>query len=124
MKTLLFSSYKFLRAREAKCSTFCLLIIRRFYHILASEASLARIKLSEEDKRVFMKEFDRILDYISELNDQRREASPTLAGPRLANIAREDTVKNTSGDDRERLLREVPRKEGEFVAVKKIIAQD
>jgi len=87
-------------------------------------ASLARIKLSEEDKRVFMKEFDRILDYISELNDQRGEASLTLARPRLANIARKDTVKNTSGDDRERLLREVPRKEGEFVAVKKIIAQD
>jgi Asp-tRNA(Asn)/Glu-tRNA(Gln) amidotransferase C subunit len=39
-------------------------------------------------------------------------------------VTRADEVATTSAEDRERLLNEAPDREGDFIAVKKIIAQD
>jgi aspartyl-tRNA(Asn)/glutamyl-tRNA(Gln) amidotransferase subunit C len=87
-------------------------------------ATLARIKLSEEDKKSLVKEFDSILGYVDQLKkvDVSLDALGRVGAVR--NVTRPDEVVSTSDEDRERLLNEVPDREGDFVAVKKIIAQD
>ena len=85
-------------------------------------AKLSRIKLTDEDKKSLIKEFDSILGYV----DQLKKVDVNLDGASrvgaVKNIMREDKV--IVSDSREELLNESPDREGDFVAVKKIIAQD
>ena len=87
-------------------------------------ATLARIKLTEEDKASLVKEFDSILSYVDQLKkvDVNIEGSARVGA--VKNAVRDDVAMPTSAEDRERLLDEAPDREGDFVAVKKIIAQD
>ena len=87
-------------------------------------AKLARIKLTEDDKKSLVKEFDSILGYIDQLKkaDVKLDAEGRVGAVR--NIARPDVASPVSAEDRERLLAEAPDREGDFIAVKKIIAQD
>ena len=87
-------------------------------------ATLARIKLTDDDKKSLVKEFDSILGYVDQL--KKVEVSMDAEGRvgALKNVMRPDVVANTSPEDRERLLNEAPDREGDFIAVKKIIAQD
>ena len=87
-------------------------------------AKLARIKLSEDEKTELVKEFDSILAYVDQL--KKVEVSMDAEGRvgSVRNVMRADTVENTDAEDRERLLAEAPDREGDFIAVKKIIAQD
>lgn len=87
-------------------------------------AVLSRIKLTEEDKKSLIKEFDSILGYI----DQLKKVDVTMSAEgrvgAVKNIMRQDRPEPVSSDDRERLLNEAPDREGDFIAVKKIIAQE
>ncbi len=87
-------------------------------------AVLARIKLTDEDKKSLIKEFDAILSYVDQL--KKVDVSMDSAGRvgAVKNVARADHAAVTTAEDRERLLDEAPDREGDFVAVKKIIAQD
>ena len=87
-------------------------------------AELSRIKLTEDDKKSLVKEFDSILAYVDQL--KKVEVSMEASGRvgMVKNVMRADEVKSTSEEDRERLLQEAPDRVGDFVAVKKIIAQD
>jgi aspartyl-tRNA(Asn)/glutamyl-tRNA(Gln) amidotransferase subunit C len=87
-------------------------------------AALSRIKLTEDDKKSLVKEFDSILAYVDQLKkvDVSMEASGRVGA--VKNVMRNDEAKPISEEDRRRLLDEVPDKVGDFVAVKKIIAQD
>ena len=87
-------------------------------------AQLSRIALSEADKAALKPEFDSILGYIDQL--KKVEVSLDTEGRvgAVRNIMRPDRAYDTTLEDRERLLNEVPHREGDFVAVKKIIAQD
>lgn len=87
-------------------------------------ATLARIKLTEDDKKSLLKEFDSILGYVDQL--KKVEVSMNAEGRvgAVKNVMRPDAVVNTSPKDREALLDEAPQREGDFIAVKKIIAQD
>ncbi len=84
-------------------------------------AELARIKLTDDDKRSLTKEFDSILGYIDQL--KKVEVSLDAEGRvgAVKNVVRADGVIVTSPEDRERLLDEAPQRIGEFVAVKKIL---
>jgi aspartyl-tRNA(Asn)/glutamyl-tRNA(Gln) amidotransferase subunit C len=85
---------------------------------------LARIKLTDEDKRSLIKEFDSILGYIDQI---KSVALPSLAEAETGDaddVLREDLAKPVSDEDRERLLREAPHRVGDYIAVKKIIAGD
>ncbi|MEK7610000.1 MAG: Asp-tRNA(Asn)/Glu-tRNA(Gln) amidotransferase subunit GatC [Patescibacteria group bacterium] len=86
-------------------------------------ANLARIKLTDADKVSLIKEFDSILGYVDQL--KKVEVSLDAEGRvgSLRNVTRPDEVANTSPEDRERLLNEAPDREGDFIAVKKIIEQ-
>jgi len=87
-------------------------------------ANLARIKLTDEDKKSFTKEFDSILTYVDQLKkaDVKMDAEGRVGA--VKNVMRPDVARTTSNDDREALLDEAPDREGDFIAVKKIIAQD
>ena len=87
-------------------------------------AILARIKLSDDDKKSLIKEFDSILGYVDQLKkvDVSLDAEGRVGA--VKNIARADVPDQVSNEDRERLLNEAPYREGDFIAVKKIIAQD
>lgn len=87
-------------------------------------ANLSRIKLSDEEKASFAKEFDSILSYV----DQLKKANVSLDSEgrvgAVKNVTRPDEAITISKEDRERLLNEAPDREGDFIAVKKIISQD
>jgi aspartyl-tRNA(Asn)/glutamyl-tRNA(Gln) amidotransferase subunit C len=87
-------------------------------------ATLARIELREDDKTSLVKEFDSILGYIDQLKKVKVDMDAAGRVGAVKNIVREDVVANTTPEDRERLLEEAPDREGDFIAVKKIIAQD
>ena len=87
-------------------------------------AVLSRIKLTEEDKKSLIKEFDSILGYVDQLKkvDLKMDALGRVGA--VKNVMRPDEASPTSEEDRERLLKEAPDREGDFIAVPKIIAQD
>lgn len=86
-------------------------------------ATLSRIKLSDEDKKALVKEFDSILAYIDQLKkvDVSMDAEGRVGA--VKNVSRADEARPVSSADRERLLDEAPDREKDFIAVKKIIEQ-
>ena len=87
-------------------------------------AHLARIELKEADKASLLKEFDSILGYVDQLKKVKVDMDAAGRVGAVKNVTRPDAAENTSSEDRERLLAEAPNREGDFIAVKKIIAQD
>ena len=87
-------------------------------------ASLSRIKLDESEKQDLTKEIDSILSYIDQIKKATVNMDYQPTAGKVYNVFRDDIVKSISPEDRERILKEAPDREGEFVAVKKIIAQD
>ncbi|MDE2037760.1 MAG: Asp-tRNA(Asn)/Glu-tRNA(Gln) amidotransferase subunit GatC [Patescibacteria group bacterium] len=87
-------------------------------------AALARISLTDGDKESLAKEFDAILGYVDQL--KKADAALDAEGRvgTVKNVARPDEARPVSAESRERLLAEAPDREGDFIAVKKIIAQD
>ena len=87
-------------------------------------AVLSRIKLTDADKKSLVKEFDSILGYVDQLKkvDVSMDAEGRVGA--VKNVMRLDVASPVSVEDRERLLAEVPDREGDFIAVPKIIAQD
>ncbi len=87
-------------------------------------ALLARIKLTSLEKEKLQKEFEKILDYVSQLkkadirNVSDREASKTTD---LENIMREDGDGYEPGEFSEKLLKEVPAVERGYIKVKHIL---
>lgn len=84
-------------------------------------AELSRIKLSEDDKKSLVKEFDSILGYVDQLKkvDVSMDAEGRVGAVR--NVTRKDASENVSAEDRERLLDEAPHRVKDFIAVKKIL---
>ncbi len=84
-------------------------------------ATLARIKLDDSEKVEMTKEIDSILTYVDEIKKATVDTDITPATGAVHNVFREDIAVTTSPEDREALLREAPDREGDFVAVKKIL---
>ncbi len=84
-------------------------------------ARLSRLSLPEEDTKKFSKQLSAVLDYINKLNEidtkgvDARSHVPDLA----INRFREDCVKESL--DKEEVLKNAPKKSGDFFAVPKII---
>ena len=86
-------------------------------------ANLARIKLDDEEKKSLVKEFDSILGYIDQLKKVDVSLDTEGRVGAVKNVTRSDEIHSTSADDREGLLNEAPDREGDFIAVKKMIEQ-
>lgn len=83
-------------------------------------AGLARIDLSEEEKRAFSGEIEAILKYVSDI--QGLETPPYIgAVNEVRNILREDGNAHESGVYSENLLSLAPVREGNYFRVKRIL---
>ena len=87
-------------------------------------AQLARIKIDDSEKKELTKEIDSILTYVDQIKKATVDIDFTPQPGDVHNVMREDVAITTSPEDREGLLKEAPQREGDFIAVKKIIAQD
>lgn len=83
-------------------------------------ANLARIKLSDKEKEGLAKDIDSILAYVDQIKAAPIGDFKPQAGE-VRNVMREDDVVNTSAEDRQCILDEAPKREGDYVAVKKIL---
>lgn len=84
-------------------------------------ATLARIKLSDAEKKSLLKEFDSIIGYIDQLKKVKVSMESEGRIGAVKNVMRPDVVESISPEDRERLLKEAPDRKGDFIAVKKIL---
>lgn len=87
-------------------------------------ANLARIKLDDAEKPELTKEIDSILTYIDQIKVATVNIDFTPIPGAVNNVFRDDVAKVISNEDRQGILNEAPERVGDFVAVKKIIAQD
>ena len=85
-------------------------------------AQLARIRLTDGEKSSLVSEIDAILAYVDQIKEASVALDHTPTPGALKNIARSDDARTISPRDRELILNEAPDREGDFVAVKKIIA--
>lgn len=86
-------------------------------------AKLSRIQLDDSQKDSLTKEVDSIIGYIDQLKKANVTISTEARVGAVKNVTRNDETVVTNPSDREAILNEAPDREGDFVAVKKIIAQ-
>ncbi len=86
-------------------------------------AELSRIRVSDEEKEVFLKDIGSILGFVDQIKDVAGKADMTMTQSEngLKNIFREDAHPHISGQFTEDLLGCVPEKENGYVKVKKIL---
>ncbi len=84
-------------------------------------AELARIKLTEDDKKSLLKEFDSILQYVDQLKKVPVSLEAEDRVGAVKNVTRPDSISSTTTQDREGLLNEAPHRVKDFIAVKKIL---
>jgi len=82
-------------------------------------ANLARIELPESELESLSKEMGSILDYVSQIQNSAGDIKRVV--PELHNIMREDVVTNTPGQYTEDILKNAPKKEKDYLVVKKIL---
>ncbi len=84
-------------------------------------AKLARIDLTDEQKKTYLKDVSSILGYVDQIKNAVSQGALERKIPDLRNVAREDVAKNESGSNTEVITREFPKKDGNYLKVKKII---
>jgi aspartyl-tRNA(Asn)/glutamyl-tRNA(Gln) amidotransferase subunit C len=81
---------------------------------------LARLNLSEDEKQLFSRQVDSIIDYINTLNElDTSDVEPTAHILPMKNVFREDTLKVSL--PREKAMQNAPEKNDDFYRVPKII---
>ena len=86
-------------------------------------AQLSRIKLSDKEKELFLKEIDSILAYVGEIKEgvRVRGIGDSEEKPILRNVMRKDENLNETGENTETLLSSAPKRKGNYLKVKKIM---
>lgn len=87
-------------------------------------ADLARIKVSEDEKESLANDIGAILSYVDEIKKINMDIDAKSDVGAISNVAREDVVVSSSPQTIENIMNESPDREGDFIAVKKIISQD
>ncbi|MFH1379395.1 MAG: Asp-tRNA(Asn)/Glu-tRNA(Gln) amidotransferase subunit GatC [bacterium] len=83
-------------------------------------ARLARIAFTDKEKASFTEQLNRILEYISQLQEVDTSSVEPMAQPvPLSNVFRQDTVVPSTTE--EELLSNAPEREDGFFKVKKVI---
>lgn len=86
-------------------------------------AELARLKLSDTEIEELQKDFSKILEYVSQVQEvATEEIQPEVGVP--YNLMREDDEPHESGKHSKDLIDQFPEKDGDYLKVKKIISQD
>jgi aspartyl-tRNA(Asn)/glutamyl-tRNA(Gln) amidotransferase subunit C len=89
---------------------------------IAHLATLARIELTEAELKNLETELSSIMSYVGVISDMAADEGDVVppVGARY-NILRADEVTNATNEYTENLLAELPRREGRFMKVKKIL---
>lgn len=82
--------------------------------------SLSRIESSKEEIESLKKDVGRILDYVKEIEKSSVEVKKNTENHELINVMREDGEPHQGGIYSERILKEAPQKEGDYIAVKNV----
>jgi aspartyl-tRNA(Asn)/glutamyl-tRNA(Gln) amidotransferase subunit C len=83
-------------------------------------ALLARLKLSDDEKRLFSRQVGSIIDYIDKLNElDTKDIEPTAHVLPVKNVFREDKLRPSL--PREKALQNAPESNDNFYRVPKII---
>lgn len=83
-------------------------------------AGLARIAVSEEEKKILQHDLEGILAYVSQIKQVESQKSKVESGD-LYNVMREDSEPHESGKFTEDILAQAPAREGNRISVKKIL---
>jgi len=84
-------------------------------------AKLARLGLSEEEKKKYGQQLGQILDYIEQLKEVNTEdVQVTSHATRVKNVARSDEAKVSQDEQIAKLVGGAPEHERGFVKVKKV----
>jgi aspartyl-tRNA(Asn)/glutamyl-tRNA(Gln) amidotransferase subunit C len=84
-------------------------------------ASLARIKVTEEEVASLAKDMENILDYVAQVQQVSGAGDSKEKKERNRNVLRDDMNPHESGAFTEEILNEAPRREGNYLKVKKIL---
>ena len=84
-------------------------------------SKLARVEIGENEAESLAHEFDRILQYVGEVKKAASHTAHTTPVTALKNVLREDVNPHESGIHTEAMLTQAPKREGQYVAVKKIL---
>lgn len=87
-------------------------------------ASLARIAVTDKEVDLFQSEIGSILDYVGQVQAMTNAVDGVKVPGAVFNKMRADEVTHEPGTYTEAILRELPRREGDFMKVKKIINSD
>lgn len=81
-------------------------------------ADLSRLSVSEEEKEKYLKDFEAILSYVSEI--AKVEGKTTSSKQTLVNVFRDDVVTTVPGSFTKEFLEQAPEKENGYVKVKQV----
>lgn len=84
-------------------------------------ANLSRLALSEDEKAGLRKEFDSILGYVEQVQKISVATFSEKVTGTFRNVMREDVNPHESGIFTEELLATAPKREGQYIRVKKIL---
>lgn len=87
-------------------------------------AMLARLTVADEDLPRFVKEFEGILAYVSQLDELVLPEHLKDEKPALRNVMREDGEPHEGGLYTEKLAKQFPKRSGDYLSVKQIISHD
>ncbi len=88
-------------------------------------AELSRLKISDEETVTLQKDISSILDYVGQVNAAQLGGEDTK--PLLRNVMRDDVPRvetDPLSGKRESLLSALPKREGDYNVVRKIISKD
>lgn len=86
-------------------------------------AKLARVEVTEGEKEKLAKDVSGILGYVDQIKNAIGKTEGERKIPDLRNVAREDANANATGMNTEAIVREFPKSDKNYLAVKKIIEQ-
>jgi len=85
-------------------------------------AKLARLGISDKEKRKFQKELSDILDFVEKLKQVKAErVEPTAQVTGLENVTRPDKGRAKTKQEREKLLNLAPQTKDGYVKVKTVL---
>ena len=85
-------------------------------------ADLARINISDSEKKRFAEDIESILGYVGVVSEN--VSKEKIEAPEHRNVMREDGEPQKTGEYTEKIVEQFPKKDGDYLSVKKIIEQD
>ncbi len=86
--------------------------------------TLSRIKLTDEEAEKLHTEIDSILEYVGQINNIVAKGNLTKKVGPVFNVFREDEVTNEPGEYTQDLVEAFPKRDGDYLKVKKILNPD